>query len=159
MKRIEASRVLCYTRSILGNGSEKMIRDIMKDTLFLQIPSQPATVEDVSVGEDLLETLQAHKEGCVGMAANMIGVSKRVIAFVGEKDYEVLYNPKIVSQSQPYQTEEGCLSLEGVRPTKRFGKIKVEFQNESFQTRFRTYTGWVAQIVQHEIDHCDGIII
>lgn len=136
-----------------------MIRPIMKDPIFLQCPSLPATLEDISVGEDLLETLQAHKEGCVGMAANMIGVSKRIIAFSSEKGYEVMYNPKIIKKSEPFDTEEGCLSLEGTRPTKRFGKIKVEFQTEQFQTRFQSYSGWTAQIIQHEIDHCDGILI
>lgn len=136
-----------------------MIKPIMKDQLFLQIPSTPATEGDLPVATDLLETLIAHKEGCVGMAANMIGVSKRIIAVVHENDYLVMLNPKIIKSSQPFQTEEGCLSLEGVRPCKRFQSIKVEYQNQKMQTRIKTFTHWTAQIIQHEIDHCDGIII
>lgn len=136
-----------------------MVQPIMKDPVFLAQKSLPATGEDIQIGRDLLETLEAHKEGCVGMAANMIGVLKRIIAFDDEGVYMVMYNPKIVKQSQPYQTEEGCLSLTGVRPTKRYRSIKVEYQNEAMQTRFKTYTGWTAQIIQHEIDHCDGVLI
>ena len=136
-----------------------MIQPIMKDPAFLAQKSLPATVEDLQVGKDLLETLEAHKDGCVGMAANMIGVLKRIIAFDNEGTYMVMYNPEIVKQSQPYQTEEGCLSLSGVRPAKRYRSIKVQYQNEEMQTRFKTFTGWTAQIIQHEIDHCNGIII
>ena len=136
-----------------------MIQPIMKDPAFLAQKSLPATVEDLQVGTDLLETLEAHKAGCVGMAANMIGVLKRIIAFDNEGTYMVMYNPEIVKQSQPYQTEEGCLSLSGVRPTKRYRSIKVQYQNEEMQTRFKTFTGWTAQIIQHEIDHCNGILI
>lgn len=136
-----------------------MIQPIMKDPAFLAQKSLPATVEDLQVGKDLLETLEAHKAGCVGMAANMIGVLKRIIAFDNEGTYMVMYNPEIVKQSQPYQTEEGCLSLSGVRPTKRYRSIKVQYQNEEMQTRFKTFTGWTAQIIQHEIDHCNGILI
>ena len=131
----------------------------MKDPAFLAQKSLPATVEDLQVGTDLLETLEAHKAGCVGMAANMIGVLKRIIAFDNEGTYMVMYNPEIVKQSQPYQTEEGCLSLSGVRPAKRYRSIKVQYQNEEMQTRFKTFTGWTAQIIQHEIDHCNGILI
>ena len=136
-----------------------MIQPIMKDPAFLAQKSLPATVEDLQIGKDLLETLEAHKAGCVGMAANMIGVLKRIIAFDNEGTYMVMYNPEIVKQSQPYQTEEGCLSLSGVRPTKRYRSIKVQYQNEEMQTRFKTFTGWTAQIIQHEIDHCNGILI
>lgn len=136
-----------------------MVRDIMRDESFLAQKAEPATPADLEVGRDLLETLEAHKTGCVGMAANMIGVNKRIIVFDNEGIYMVMYNPEIVKRSDPYQTEEGCLSLEGVRPAKRWKSIKVQYQNEAFQTRFKTYTGWTAQIIQHEIDHCEGIII
>ena len=138
-----------------------MIRPIMKDEDFLARKSAPAVNcgEDIQVARDLLETLEAHKEGCVGMAANMIGVSKRIIAFDNEGTYMVMFNPEIVKSSDRYETEEGCLSLTGTRKTKRWKSIKVRYQNEQFQTRFKTFTGWTAQIIQHEIDHCDGIII
>lgn len=136
-----------------------MIRPIMKDESFLAIPSAEATADDKELALDLLETLIAHKDGCVGMAANMIGVSKRIIAFENGNDYMIMFNPVIVKKSQPYMAEEGCLSLEGRRQTKRYKSIKVQYQNSDFQTRFKTFTGWTAQIIQHEIDHCDGIII
>ena len=137
-----------------------MVKPIMRDPIFLSRKSVPATKEDLSVGQDLYDTLDAHKEGCVGMAANMIGVSKRIIIFVDEVGkYNVMYNPKIIRSSGVYEAEEGCLSLDGVRKTKRFRSIKVEFQNEAFQTRLKTYEGRTAQIIQHEIDHCDGILI
>ena len=131
----------------------------MKDPIFLARSSQPAGPEDLSVARDLLDTLEAHKEGCVGMAANMIGVSKRIIAFDNEGKYMVMFNPEIVKCAGQYETEEGCLSLEGVRKTKRFQSIKVQYQNEAFQTRFKTFTGWTAQIIQHEMDHCNGVLI
>jgi peptide deformylase len=131
----------------------------MKDETFLAIPSEPATKEDLQVAQDLLDTLTAHAEGCVGMAANMIGVSKRIIVFDNEGTYMVMFNPEIVKASDRYDTEEGCLSLVGRRPTKRYKSIKVKYQNADFQTRFKTYSGWTAQIIQHEIDHCNGIII
>ncbi len=136
-----------------------MIRDICKDEFFLAQKSQPAAPEDLGVAQDLLDTLAAHRDGCVGMAANMIGVSKRVIVFDNDGKYDVMFNPVIVKRSGPYETEEGCLSLTGRRKTKRYQAIKVQWQNEKFQTRLRTFTGWTAQIIQHEIDHCDGIII
>ena len=119
----------------------------------------PATADDLGVAQDLLDTLAAHKDGCVGMAANMIGVSKRIIAFDNDGEYMVMFNPVIVKKSAPYDAEEGCLSLSGTRKTKRYQTIKVQWQNEQFQTRIRTFTGWTAQIIQHEIDHCEGIII
>lgn len=138
-----------------------MIRPIMKDEDFLSQESIPAVncEEDIQVAHDLLETLEAHKAGCVGMAANMIGVSKRIIAFDNEGSYMVMFNPEIVKCSDRYEAEEGCLSLTGTRKTKRWKSIKVQYQNEQFQTRFKTFTGWTAQIIQHEIDHCNGIII
>ena len=136
-----------------------MVQPIMKDETFLAIPSEPATKDDLQVAQDLLDTLTAHAEGCVGMAANMIGVSKRIIAFDNEGTYMVMFNPEIVKASDRYETEEGCLSLVGRRTTKRYKSIKVKYQNAEFQTRFKTYTGWTAQIIQHEIDHCNGIII
>ena len=136
-----------------------MIRPVMHDPVFLAQKSVPATAEDLEVAQDLLDTLTAHKDGCVGMAANMIGVLKRIIIFEDGGKYTVLLNPEIVKSSEPYETEEGCLSLSGVRKTKRFRSIKVQYQDSKFQTRFKTYTGWTAQIIQHEIDHCNGILI
>ncbi|MBR6574750.1 MAG: peptide deformylase [Clostridia bacterium] len=136
-----------------------MIQPIMKDPLFLGVKSQPATPEDVQVGQDLLDTLAAHREDCVGMAANMIGVRKRIIVFDNEGSDMVMFNPVILKSEGVYDTEEGCLSLPGIRKTKRFQKIKVQYQNAAFQTRIKTFTGWTAQIIQHEIDHCDGILI
>ena len=136
-----------------------MIQPIMKDPIFLAQPSAPATEADLPVAQDLLDTLAAHKDGCVGMAANMIGVSKRIIVFDNEGTYMVMFNPEIVKCSQPYQAEEGCLSLTGRRTAKRYRSIKVQYQNDQFQTRFKTFTGWTAQIIQHEIDHCSGVLI
>ena len=136
-----------------------MIREICKDEVFLAQKAEPATADDLGVAQDLLETLVAHKDGCVGMAANMIGVNKRIIAFDNEGEYMVMFNPAIVKQSGAYEAEEGCLSLTGTRKTKRFQTIKVQWQNEKFQTRLKTFTGWTAEIIQHEIDHCEGILI
>lgn len=136
-----------------------MIREICKDEAFLAQVSAPAVPEDLPIGQDLLDTLTAHREGCVGMAANMIGVSKRIIVFDNDGSYQVMFNPEIVKKSQPYETQEGCLSLTGVRTAKRWKSIKVQWQNEAFQTRLKTFTGWTAQIIQHEIDHCNGILI
>ena len=136
-----------------------MVREICKDEAFLAQKAEPATADDLVVAQDLLETLTAHKDGCVGMAANMIGVNKRIIAFDNEGAYMVMFNPVIVKQSGIYEAEEGCLSLTGTRKTKRFQTIKVQWQNEKFQTRLKTFTGWTAEIIQHEIDHCEGIII
>ena len=131
----------------------------MKDPIFLAQKSAPATKEDLPVAQDLLDTLTAHKDGCVGMAANMIGVGKRIIAFENDGAYTVMFNPVIVKQSGPYEAEEGCLSLAGIRKTKRFRTIKVQWQNEKFQSRIKTFSGFTAQIIQHEIDHCEGILI
>ena len=136
-----------------------MIRPIMKDPIFLAQKSVPATKEDLQVAQDLLDTLIAHKDGCVGMAANMIGISKRIIAFDNEGKYMVMFNPEIVKRSEPYEAEEGCLSLPGTRKAKRYRSIKVQYQNDQFQNRFKTFTGWTAQIIQHEIDHCNGVLI
>lgn len=136
-----------------------MVKEIIHDTFFLQIKSQPAAEEDLQTAADLRETLAAHTEECVGMAANMIGVSKRVIAFNDNGKIETMLNPEIIKFSDPYETEEGCLSLTGTRKTKRYKSIKVRFQNEKMQIRIKTYTGWTAQIIQHEIDHCNGILI
>ena len=136
-----------------------MIRDICKDESFLAQKAESATVEDLSVAADLLETLEHHKEGCVGMAANMIGVNKRIMAFDNEGTYMVMVNPEIVKKSGPYDAGEGCLSLTGTRPTKRWNSIKVRWQNEKFQERLKTFTEWTSQIIQHENDHCEGIII
>ncbi|MCI9608712.1 MAG: peptide deformylase [Oscillibacter sp.] len=136
-----------------------MIRDIMKDETFLSQKAEPAAPADLSVAQDLLDTLDAHRDGCVGMAANMIGVQKRIIAFDNEGKYMVMFNPEIIKKSGPYEAEEGCLSLTGTRKAKRWQSIKVQYQNERFQTRFKTFTALAAQIIQHETDHCEGIII
>ena len=136
-----------------------MIRDICKDEAFLSQKAEPAAPADLSIAADLLETLEHHRASCVGMAANMIGVNKRIIAFDNEGTYMVMFNPEIVRKSGPYQTEEGCLSLTGTRPARRWKSIKVRWQNEKFQERLKTFTGWTAQIIQHELDHCEGILI
>ena len=136
-----------------------MERPIMKDPIFLARKSAPAAPEDLCVAEDLLETLAAHRDGCVGMAANMIGVAKRIIVFDNEGKYMTMFNPEIIRYGEPYEAEEGCLSLPGTRKTKRYRTIKVQYQNERFQTRLQTFSGWTAQIIQHEIDHCNGILI
>lgn len=136
-----------------------MVRPIMKDRFFLSQKSVPATPEDVPVAQDLLDTLAAHRDGCVGMAANMIGVSKRIIVFTDEGNDMVMFNPEVVRTSEPYETEEGCLSLEGIRPATRYRKITVRYQNAAFQSKQRTFRDWTAQIIQHEIDHCNGVLI
>ena len=136
-----------------------MVREICRDEAFLAQKAEPAMVADLPVARDLLETLMAHKEGCVGMAANMIGVNKRIIAFDNDGDYMLMFNPQIIKKSQPYRSEEGCLSLVGKRSAQRYKSIKVQYQNSDFQLRFKTFTGFSAQIIQHEIDHCEGRII
>lgn len=137
-----------------------MIKELIHDPILLSIKSEKATIEDLSVAEDLLDTLIANKDGCVGMAANMIGVHKCIICFDNEGTYMTMFNPEIIKQSDPYQTEEGCLSLlGGPRKCKRYKSIKVKWQNEAFQTRIKTFTGWTAQIIQHEIDHLGGVLI
>ena len=136
-----------------------MIREICKAEVFLAQKAEAATADDLNTAQDLLDTLIAHKDGCVGMAANMIGVNKRIIAFENDGEYMVMFNPVILKKSGPYETEEGCLSLTGTRKTKRWQTIKVQWQNEKFQPRIKTFSGWTAEIIQHELDHCDGIII
>ena len=136
-----------------------MVREIMRDEAFLSQKAEPATLEDLPVAQDLLDTLTAHKDGCVGMAANMIGVCKRIIVFDNDGTYMVMLNPEVIKKSGPYEAEEGCLSLTGTRKARRWQSIKVRYQNEQFQTRFKTFTGWTAQIIQHEIDHCEGVLI
>ena len=138
---------------------QKMVRPIMKDPIFLGRKSRPATAEDLSIVLDLLDTLAAHRDGCVGMAANMIGQAVRIIAFDNGGSYMAMLNPEIIKASGLYEAEEGCLSLSGIRKTKRYRSIKVRYQNEQMQTRLKTFTGWTAQIIQHEIDHCNGILI
>ena len=137
-----------------------MIKPLIHDPIFLSLKSEKATIEDLQVAEDLQDTLIAHKDGCVGMAANMIGVRKRIIAFDNEGTYMTMFNPEIIKKSGPYETEEGCLSLlGGPRKCKRYKSIKVQWQTAEFQTRIKTFNGWTAQIIQHEIDHCDGVLI
>jgi peptide deformylase len=136
-----------------------VVREIMRDIIFLSQPSAPATPKDIGAADDLLQTLMAHRDGCVGMAANMIGVARRIIAFDNDGEYMVMFNPEIIKKSGPYRTEEGCLSLDGVRKTQRWQSVKIKYQNREFQTRFKTFTGFPAQIIQHEIDHCSGILI
>lgn len=136
-----------------------MIRDIVRDEEFLRRPSAPAAAEDLPVAQDLLDTLTANADRCVGLAANMIGVSRRIIVVDDAGTYLVLFNPVIIKAGEPFDTEEACLSLDGTRRTKRYKSIKVQYQNMHFQTRIKTFKGWTAQIMQHEIDHCNGIII
>ena len=137
-----------------------MIKDLIHDPIFLARKAEPATQADLQTAEDLLDTLTAHRETCEGMAAYMIGVCKRIIAFDNGGSYMVMFNPRIVKAAGEYDAEESCLSLlGGPRKTKRFRKIKVEYQTDTFQTRLKTFEGWTAQIIQHEIDHCDGILI
>lgn len=132
----------------------------MHDPIFLSLKSEVATKEDLQVAEDLLDTLTAHKDGCVGMAANMIGVCKRIIAFDNEGTYMVMFNPEIIKKSEPYETEEGCLSLlGGPRKCKRYKTIKVKWQTAEMQVRIKIFKGFPAQIIQHEVDHCNGILI
>ena len=137
-----------------------MVRELMHDPIFLAQKSVPATAEDLDVARDLLDTLTFHKEGCVGMAANMIGVAKRIIVFDNEGEYMTMLNPVILKGSDLHETEEGCLSLlGGPRKCKRYKKIKVQYQNLQLQTRLKTFSGWTAQIIQHEVDHCNGVLI
>lgn len=157
--RCKTGQTMLYCIQSLCKGEPLLVREIMKDTAFLSQKAEPAGPEDLPVAADLLETLQAHQAGCVGMAANMIGINKRIIAFDNEGTYMVMFNPEIIRKSDLYETEEGCLSLTGTRRTKRWKSIKVQYQNEKFQTRYKTFTGWTAQIIQHEIDHCEGILI
>lgn len=141
-----------------------MIKELIHDPIFLAGKSEAATSGDLQTAQDLLDTLTFHKDSCVGMAANMIGAKKRIIAFLDESGrnptYTVMLNPEIIKMSGEYNTEEGCLSLLGnPRPCKRYRSIKVRYHTMQMQPRIKTYTDWTAQIIQHEIDHCNGILI
>ena len=136
-----------------------MVKPINRDIILLSIPSIEAVPADLAVADDLLDTLIEHADGCVGMAANMIGVNKRIIAFLDGDRYTVMFNPAIIKSDLAYTADEGCLSLDGTRRAKRFKKIKVEYQNRDFDRRIKSYSGFTAQIIQHELDHLDGVII
>ena len=137
-----------------------MVRELIHDPILLSRKSTPATASDLDAAQDLLDTLLAHRDSCVGMAANMIGIYKNIIVFDNEGTPMTMLNPEIIKASDIYETEEGCLSLlGGPRKTKRYRKIKVRYQTPDFQTRLKTFTGWTAQIIQHEIDHCNGVLI
>ena len=137
-----------------------MIKDIMHDETFLAKKAELATKDDLYIQDDLKDTLEAHKDGCVGMAANMIGINKRIIIFEEGNQYSVMFNPEIIKKQDAFETEEACLSLQGYpKKTKRYKTIKVRWQNEKFEWRIKTFNGFVAQIIQHECDHLEGIII
>ena len=136
-----------------------MVKPIMHDPLFLAGKSEAATAEDLSVARDLLDTLLAHQQHCVGLAANMIGVRKRVIALFNGPAPMAMMNPVITKKSGAYEAEEGCLSLSGVRKTTRYERIEVSYQDMQMKQQRRSFTGYTAQIIQHEVDHCDGILI
>ena len=136
-----------------------VIKPIMRMPVFLSLPAAPATEDDLQIGRDLLDTLAAHAHECVGMAANMIGQAKRIIVFDHDGRRRLMFNPEIVAKQQPFETQEGCLSLEGLRPTVRYKEITVEYDTTSFEHKTEKFTGWVAQIIQHECDHLKGIII
>lgn len=136
-----------------------MVREIMKDVFFLAQKSDPATKADLQVARDLLDTLKAHTDECVGMAANMIGVKKRIIVVNMGLMNMAMLNPVILKKSGPFETEEGCLSLTGTRKTKRFREIELEYQDQDMKKHVQKFTGWTAQIIQHECDHLEGIII
>ncbi|MDY3088926.1 MAG: peptide deformylase [Oscillospiraceae bacterium] len=137
-----------------------MVRELIHDPIRLAAKSAEATAEDTGIASDLLDTLRAHSGTCVGMAANMIGERKRIICFTDGKEYVTMFNPEIIKKTEPFETEEGCLSLiGGPRKCKRYKKIKIKYQTEKFEIRLKTYTGFTAQIIQHEIDHCNGVLI
>ena len=136
-----------------------MVREIVRDEKLLSQISEKATIDDIDIATDLFDTLTANAGGCVGMAANMIGELKRIIIVDDNDNYIIMFNPVILKKSDVYETNEGCLSLEGLRATRRYKKIKVEYQNEKMQRRIKTFTDFTAQIIQHEIDHCNGILI
>ena len=137
-----------------------MIRELIHDPMFLGIKSKPATKEDSLIASDLLDTLIAHRETCVGMAANMIGKAVRIIVFIDGAKPSLMFNPEIISKAAPYETEEGCLSLLGApRKTTRYKTIRVKYQDDKFQWKTKSYSGFTAQIIQHEIDHCNGVLI
>ena len=136
-----------------------MVREIVKDVIFLGQKSTDATVADIKTAMDLVDTLEANRNACVGMAANMIGVKKRIIAINDKGFTKLMINPTITSKSSKFETEEGCLSLSGVRPTTRYKNITVKYLDMNFKEHTEKFTGWTAQIIQHEVDHCDGIVI
>lgn len=136
-----------------------MIRPIVTSPMMLRMPSVDATPEDAATGQDLLDTLAVHTHECVGMAANMIGVRKRIIVVQDGPRAQLMYNPVVLERANEHETEEGCLSLPGTRPATRYRRIKVSYLDESFQPVTKTFTGYTAQIIQHEVDHCDGILI
>lgn len=136
-----------------------MIKEIIRDPIRLAVPSKTASPKDAPTADDLADTLKANADKCVGMAANMIGMNVRIIVFDDNGKYTEMFNPEILSFSEPYDAEEGCLSLDGTRKAKRYGKIKVKWQTRDMSVRIKTYSGWTAQIIQHEINHCDGILI
>jgi len=137
-----------------------MVKELIHDPFLLARKSSPATAEDLQIAQDLLDTLNTHRDTCVGMAANMIGVTKRIIVFLDGNKPTLMLNPEILKASGEYEAEESCLSLlGGPRKCRRYQKIKVRYQTTSLQTRLKTYEGWTAQIIQHEIDHCNGILI
>ena len=137
-----------------------MIKPIVRDVILLSQKSSPADKNDTETINDLLDTLKANADHCVGMAANMIGERKRIICFTDGKEYVTMFNPEIIKKTEPFETEEGCLSLiGGPRKCKRYKKIKIKYQTEKFEIRLKTYTGFTAQIIQHEIDHCNGVLI
>ena len=136
-----------------------MVQNIMRDIEFLKIPAEPACAGDASIADDLLDTLKANRERCVGMAANMIGISKAIIAVEDNGEYLEMFNPKLLRCSDPFEAEEGCLSLTGTRKAKRYRQIKLQWQTRDMKTRIKNFSGFTAQIIQHEIDHLNGIII
>lgn len=136
-----------------------MTKEIVRDIFYLRQKSVPASAEDAQTGQDLLDTLAANRERCVGLAANMIGVSKRILVFDNDGTPALMFNPQIVKKSAPYEAEEGCLSLDGTRTATRYRTIKVRWQTPDMKTREKTFTGFTAQIIQHEMDHFEGIII
>ena len=136
-----------------------MVREIMRDVEFLKQASVPATAADADIADDLLDTLKANAGRCVGMAANMIGESKCIIVFEDVGGYAEMFNPKILKKSGPFEAEEGCLSLAGVRKARRYREIKMQWQTRDMKPRVKNFTGFTAQIIQHEIDHLEGIII
>ncbi len=136
-----------------------MVRPVIRDTFLLSQKSAPATPDDLDAVRDLIDTLEANRDRCVGMAANMIGVLRRFIAVMDGEKILVMLNPEIVKASGPYHTEEGCLSLDGTRPTRRYRSIKVRWQDEAFRVRIRTFEGFTAEIIQHEMDHLEGVVI
>lgn len=136
-----------------------MVREIVRDVIFLGQKSTDATIVDIKTAMDLVDTLEANRNACVGMAANMIGVKKRIIAINDNGFTKLMINPTITAKSSKFETEEGCLSLSGVRPTTRYKNITVKYLDMNFKEHTEKFTGWTAQIIQHEVDHCDGIVI